>query len=51
MDESAEEERSLRGSVFYVKTRYPRLCLEVMEIIGSWPSSEPELSMLQRVWP
>lgn len=27
-----------------------RAALDVMETIGSWPSSEPELAALQRVW-
>ena len=29
----------------------PNLCLLVMEAIGSWPSSEPELAALQRLYP
>lgn len=29
----------------------PNLCLQVLEQIGSWQSSEPELAALQRVWP
>lgn len=27
------------------------LCEAVMEVIGSWPSSEPELMALQRAFP
>lgn len=26
------------------------LCLQVLEVIGSWPSSEVELRALQRAW-
>lgn len=29
----------------------PKLCLQVMEDIGSFPSSEPELAALQRAYP
>lgn len=28
----------------------PNLCLQVLEIIGSWPSSEPELAALQKAY-
>lgn len=28
----------------------PDAALRIMEIIGSWPSSEPELRALQQVW-
>lgn len=28
----------------------PGLALDVIEEIGSWPSGEPELAALQRVW-
>lgn len=35
----------------WAKARHKSLCLEVMEMIGSWPSSEPELAALQRLWP
>ena len=30
---------------------HPLLALQIMEEIGSWPSSEPELRALQKVWP
>ena len=30
--------------------RWPDLCLTVLEHIGSWPSSEPELAALQRAY-
>jgi hypothetical protein len=29
----------------------PVCCLMVLEVIGSWPSSEPELAALQRLGP
>lgn len=37
---------------FALGARFERreLCLAVMDTIGSWPSSEPELAALQRVW-
>lgn len=35
----------------YVLTRDPILCWDVLNQIGSWPSSEPELAALQRVLP
>ena len=34
-----------------VKVRFPSICLQCMEQIGSWPSSERELNALQQVWP
>jgi len=34
-----------------VKAEMPNTCLKAMEIIGCYPSSEPELAALQRVWP
>lgn len=40
----------LRDAARTIKIRHPALCLRVMEQIGSWPSSEPELAALQFVW-
>jgi hypothetical protein len=34
----------------YYAVRFPREAEAVMERIGNWPSSEPELAALQRVW-
>ncbi len=34
-----------------VKAAFPGCCLEVMETIGCYPSSERELNALQQVWP
>lgn len=31
-------------------SRYERLAYEVMDRVGSWPSSEPEIRALQKVW-
>lgn len=31
----------------WARVHIPALCLAVLEIIGSWPSSEPELRALQ----
>lgn len=32
-------------------SRVPAFCLSVLEEIGSWPSSEPELAALQELYP
>lgn len=34
----------------YMRAIHPDLCLRVIEEIGSWPSSEPELAALQRIY-
>jgi hypothetical protein len=34
-----------------VRARFPEECLETMDRIGLYPSSERELSALQRIWP
>jgi len=39
---------SIDSAVRHVASLEPALCWEVLEIIGSWPSSEPELRGLQR---
>jgi hypothetical protein len=31
-------------------SKHPELCARVMDAIGSWSSSEPELAALQLVW-
>lgn len=31
-------------------SKYPSLALDVMDRVGSWPSSEPEIRALQKVW-
>lgn len=41
----------LKGAVRRAKIRFPRLVGEVMDQIGSIPSSEPELAELQRQFP
>lgn len=41
---------SLDEAARWWKCRNKDLALEAMEILGSWPSSEPELAALQRVW-
>ena len=33
-----------------VMLTYPKLTLDVMEVIGSNPSSEPELAAIQQEW-
>lgn len=35
----------------HARAHYPDLVLAVLETIGSWPSSEPELAALQRCAP
>jgi hypothetical protein len=42
---------SLTIAVGSVKRANPQLALEVLEIIGGWPSSERELRELQRQGP
>lgn len=39
---------SLELAVRSVRTWHVNLCSEALEIIGHWPSSEPELAELQR---
>ena len=39
----------LDSAVRLVSCMYPALCVEVLDTIGSWPSSEPELASLQRI--
>ena len=34
----------------YAVAHWPKLTLAVLELIGCWPSSEPELAALQRCW-
>lgn len=33
------------------RTQWPELCHDVLNIVGCWPASEPELAALQRVGP
>jgi hypothetical protein len=47
----ARKGKTLKEAARIVKVRQPATCLRVMEAIGSWPSSEPELAALQAVWP
>lgn len=42
---------SMEGVVRRAASIQPALALRVMEEIGSFPSSEPELAILQRVFP
>lgn len=42
--------RSLSLAVAAVRRARPDLALAVLEAIGSWPNSEPELAELQRQW-
>lgn len=42
--------RALEAAVADVARRNPQLALQVLEDIGSWPSSEPALRLLQRNW-
>lgn len=49
--EARDNGKTLKQAAQAVKTRHPETCLRVMETIGSWPSSEPELAALQSVWP
>jgi hypothetical protein len=43
-------DRSWDAVARFIHARAPRLTLAVLEQIGSWQSSEPELAALQRVW-
>lgn len=45
-----EGETDLRPAARAIVRQDPDLALEVIETIGSWPSSEPELRALQQVW-
>jgi len=45
-----QSDKSAKDFAIYARARWPRLCLRVMEEIGSWPSSEQELSELQKQW-
>jgi hypothetical protein len=47
----ASEGMSLEKAVALYKRRYPSQCVDVLDAIGSWPSSEPELAALQKAWP
>lgn len=42
---------SLDAAARWFKRAHRATALRVMEEIGSWPSSEPELRALQAVWP
>ena len=42
---------SLDSAVIHVALRYHDLAADVMDRIGSWPATEPELRALQRHWP
>lgn len=46
-----EHESSFTGAARAIARQDLALTLEVMETIGSYPSSEPELRALQAVWP
>lgn len=46
-----ESNGTLKDAARWFSTKYPNLALEVMERIGSWPSSEAALAALQEVWP
>lgn len=41
---------SLQLAARIFASRYERLAYEVMDRVGSWPSSEPEIRALQKVW-
>lgn len=40
---------SIDDAARHFKIAYPLKCMRVLEDIGNWPSSEPELAALQRV--
>lgn len=44
-----QQQRPLAEAVLLVFRARRDLCLRVMDWIGSWPSSEPELRTLQRM--
>ncbi len=45
------EDLSLEAAARLFKNQFPDTALRVLETIGSWPSSYPELAALNRVWP
>lgn len=49
--ELAASELDARAFARWALVHRAWLCLQVMEVIGSWPSSEPELAALQAVYP
>lgn len=40
----------LKAFTFFMLSHKKYLCASVMNYIGSFPSSEPELRMLQKLW-
>lgn len=46
-----EQGASLEQAAREYRKHYPSRCVDVLDEIGSWPSSEPELAALQKAWP
>lgn len=45
-----EQGRTWEKAARLFMRNHPRMALEVMDRIGSWPATEPELRALQRAW-